>query len=102
MSITEVNPEAIDPIEAKLLEDFSEVKILVVEANARKIHIKANTKVTIIKTITTMVLMVNTTTHVEAKRHQIHQGNNYGQFRGRSCGRGRANYHGCGLGRSYY
>ena len=30
------------------------------------------------------------------------QGNNYGQFRGRSCGRGRGNYHGCGGSRSNY
>ena len=58
--------EAVDPIEAKLLDDFSEVKILVVEANATKVHIKVNTKVTIIKAITTKVLMVNTTTHIEA------------------------------------
>ena len=66
MRITEVNLEAIDPIEAKLLDDFSEVKIFMVEANITKIHIKANTKVTIIKAITTKVLMINTTTHVEA------------------------------------
>ena len=66
MRITEVNLEAVDPIEAKLLDDFSEVKILMVEANATKIHIKVNTKVKIIKAITTKVLMVNTITHVEA------------------------------------
>ena len=66
MRITEVNLEAVDPIEAKLLDSFSEVKILVVEANITKIHIKANTKVTITKVITTKVLMVNTTTHIEA------------------------------------
>ena len=66
MRITEVNLEAIDPIEAKLLDDFSEVKICMVEANVTKIHIKVNTKVTIIKAITTKVLMVNTTTHIEA------------------------------------
>ena len=66
MKITEVNLEATNPIEAKLLDDFSEVKILMVEANSTKIHIKVNTKVTIIKAITTKVLMVNTTTHVEA------------------------------------
>ena len=66
MRITEVNPEAIDPIEAKLLDNFSEVKFLVVEANVIKIHIKVNTKVIIIKAITTKVLMVNTTTHIEA------------------------------------
>ena len=66
MRITEVNLEAIDPLEAKLLDDFSEVKILVVEANVTKIHIKVNTKVTIIKAITTKVLVVNTTTHIVA------------------------------------
>ena len=38
MRITEVNPEAIDVIEAKILHDFSEVKILVVEANILKTH----------------------------------------------------------------
>ena len=66
MRITEVNLEAIDPIEAKLLDNFSEVKILMVEANGTKIHIKVNTKVTIIKAIITKVLVVNTTTHIEA------------------------------------
>ena len=66
MRITEVNLEAIDPIGTKLLDKFSEIKILMVEANATKIHIKANTKVKIIKAITTKVLMVNTTTHIEA------------------------------------
>ena len=30
------------------------------------------------------------------------QGNNYGQFRGRSCGHGRGNYYGCSHGRSNY
>ena len=65
MRITEVNLEAKDPIEAKLLDDFSEVKILAVEANITKIHIKVNTKVTIIKAITTKAIMVNTTTHIE-------------------------------------
>ena len=66
MRITEVNLEAAGHIEAKLLDDFSEVKILMLETNTTKIHIKVNTKVTIIKAITTKVLMVNTTTHVEA------------------------------------
>ena len=66
MRITEVNPEAVDPIEAKILDDFSEVKILMVEANVTKIHIKVNTKVTIIKAITTKVIMIYTTTHLEA------------------------------------
>ena len=64
--ITEVDLEAVDPIEAKLLDDFSEVKILMAEANATQIHIKVNIKVTIIKAIIIKVLEVNITTHVEA------------------------------------
>ena len=65
MRTTEVNPEAIDLIEANILDDFSEVKILMVEANVPKTHIKVNIKVTIIKAITTKAI-VYTTTHVEA------------------------------------
>ena len=49
MRITKYNLEAIDPIEVTLLDDFSEVKILMVEANVAKVHIKVNTKVTIIR-----------------------------------------------------
>ena len=66
MRITEVNPEAIDLIEANILDDFSEVKILMVEANIPKTHIKVNIKVTIIKAITTKAIVVYTTTHIEA------------------------------------
>ena len=66
MRITEVNPEAVDPIEANILDNFSEVKILVAEANIPKTHIKVNIKVTIIKAITTKAIIVCTTTHVEA------------------------------------
>ena len=40
MRITEVNLEAIDLIEANILNDFSEVKILVVEADVLKTHTK--------------------------------------------------------------
>ena len=65
MRITEVNPEAIDLIEANILGDFSEVKILVVEVNVLKIHTKVNIKVTIIKIITTKAIVVYTTTHIE-------------------------------------
>ena len=36
MRITEVNPEAVDPIEANILDDFSEVKFLTAEANVPK------------------------------------------------------------------
>ena len=65
MRITEVNPEAVDIIEANILDDFSEVKILMVEVNALKTHTKVNIKVTIIEVITTKAIMVYTTTHVE-------------------------------------
>ena len=62
MRITEVNPEAIDLINANILD---EVKIHVVEANVLKTHTKVNIKVTIIKVITIKAIMVYTTTHVE-------------------------------------
>ena len=67
MRITEVNPEAVDLIEANILYDFSEVKILVVEANIPKTHIKVNFKVTIIKAITTKAIVIYITTHIEAR-----------------------------------
>ena len=66
MRITKFNPEAIDPIEANILDNFSEVKIIVTEANVPKTHIKVNNKETIIKATTTRAIMVYTTTHVEA------------------------------------
>ena len=94
MRITEVNPEAVDPIEANILDNFSEVKILMAEANVPKTHIKVNIKVTTIKAITTKAIMVQC--------RGYHQGNNYGQFRGRSHGHGRVNYCGCGHSRSNY
>ena len=53
-------------IEANILYDFSEVKILMVEANIFKTHTKVNTKVTIIKVITTKATVVYTIIHVEA------------------------------------
>ena len=63
MTIIEVNLEATHHIEAKLLDDFSEVRILMAEANVTKTHIKDNTKVTIIKVITTKVIVVNIIFH---------------------------------------
>ena len=51
MRIIEVNPDAIDLIEAKILDDFSEVKIHMVEVNSVKIHTKANIRITITKAI---------------------------------------------------
>ena len=65
MRIIEVNPEAIDLIEAKILDDFSEVKIHVVEVNAVKIHTKANIRVTITKVIITKAIVIYIITHIE-------------------------------------
>ena len=65
MRIIEVNPEAIDLIEAQILVDFSEVKICVVEVNAVKTRTKANIKVTATKVIITKVIMAYTITHIE-------------------------------------
>ena len=65
MRIVEVNPETIDLTEAKILVNFSEVKIHVVEVNGVKIHTKANIRVIAIKAIITKVIMVYTITHVE-------------------------------------
>ena len=65
MRIIEVNPEAVDLMEAKILDNFSEVKILMVEVNAVKIHTKANIRVTITKVIITKAIVVYITTHIE-------------------------------------
>ena len=65
MRIIEVNPEARDLIEAKILDDFSEVKICMVEVKALKIHTKDNIRVTIIKVIITKAIVVYITTHIE-------------------------------------
>ena len=65
MRIIEVNPEGMDPIETNILDNFSEAKIHMVEANVPKTHTKVNIKVTIIKVITTKAIMVYTTTHME-------------------------------------
>ena len=65
MRITEVNPEAVDLIEAKILVNFSEVKICVVGVNAVKTHTKANIRVITIKAIITKAIMVCIITHIE-------------------------------------
>ena len=72
MKITEVNLEAVDHMEVKLQDDFSEVKIPMAEANVIKILIRDNTKATIIKAVAIRVIAVNVVTHVEAN----YQGNN--------------------------
>ena len=66
MRIIEVNPEVVNLIDANILDNFSEVKILMVEANILNTHTKVNIKVAIIKVITTKATMVYTTIHVEA------------------------------------
>ena len=58
-------PRGCRPIEAKILDDFSEVKICVVESDALKIHTKANIRVTITKVIITKEIVVYITTHIE-------------------------------------
>ena len=65
LRIVEVSPEAVDLIEAKILDNFSEVKICVVEINAVKICTKANIRVTITKVIITKAIMVYIITHIE-------------------------------------
>ena len=65
MRIMEVNPEAIDFTETKILDDFSEVKIHVAEVNTVKIHTKANIRVTATKVIITKAIVVYITPHVE-------------------------------------
>ena len=65
MRTIEVDQEAADLIEVKILDDFSEVKIHMVEVNAVKIRTKANIRVTIIKVIITKAIMVYITTHIE-------------------------------------
>ena len=65
MRITEINPEVADLIEANILDDFSEDKILMVEANVLKSHTKVNIKITIIKVINTKATMVYTTTPID-------------------------------------
>ena len=62
MRITEVNLEAIDLTEAKILVNFSEVKIHMVEVNAIKTHTRANIRVIAIKAIITKAIMVYTIT----------------------------------------
>ena len=65
MRITEVNPEAIDLIEAKILVNFSEVKIHMVKVNTIKTHTKANIRVIAIKAIIPKAIMVYIITHIE-------------------------------------
>ena len=65
MRIIEVNPEGVDPIEAKLQVISSEAKIFVAEANKIKIHTKANIRMMTIKAIITRAIKDFIITHVE-------------------------------------
>ena len=65
MRIIEVNPEGIDPIEAKIQAISSEAKIFVAGANEIKIHTKANIKMMAIKAIITRAIEDFIITHVE-------------------------------------
>ena len=71
MRIIEVNLEDVDPTEAKIQVNFSEVKICVVEVNTIKIHTKANIKTVAIKVIITKVIEVYIITHTEISNRAI-------------------------------
>ena len=66
MRITEVNIETLDLMVTNILDNFSEVKILVAEVNIPKTHFMVKIKATIIKATTTKAIMVYTTTHIKA------------------------------------
>ena len=65
MRIIEVNPEAVDPIEAKIQDIPLEAKISVAEVNETRIHTKANIKMTAIKAIITRVIEDFIIIHIE-------------------------------------
>ena len=65
MRITEVNPEAVDPIEAKIQDVPLEAKISVAEVKETRKHTKANIKMTAIKVIITRVIEAFFIIHVE-------------------------------------
>ena len=75
MRIIEVSLEDIDPTEAKIQVNFSEVKIHVVEVNAIKIHTKANIKTIAIKVIITKGIKVYIITHTEISNRAITMAN---------------------------
>ena len=98
MRIIEVNPEDVDPIEAKIQVISSEAKIFMAEANEIKIHTKANIK--------KVGYQSNNYQGNQGFYHNPHrnfsQGSSYGYSRGRSHGHSRGNYCGCGHCRSNY
>ena len=65
MRIIEVNPEVIDPIEAKIQDVPLEAKISMAEVNEIRTHTKANIKMMAIKVIITRVIKDFIVIHVE-------------------------------------
>ena len=65
MRIIEVNPEAIDPIEAKIQDILLEAKVSVAEVKETRAHTKANIKMTAIEAIITRVIEDFIIIHVE-------------------------------------
>ena len=65
MRIIEVNPEAVDPIEAKMQDVLLEAKISVAEVKETRTHTKANIKMTAIKAIITRVIEDFIMVHIE-------------------------------------
>ena len=65
MRIIEVNPEAVDPIEAKIQVVPLEAKLSVAEVKETRTHTKANIKMMAIKTIITRVIKDFIIIHVE-------------------------------------
>ena len=65
MRIIEVNPETIDPIEAKIQDVPLEAKISVAEVKEIRTHTKVNTKMTAIKAIITRVIEDFIIIHIE-------------------------------------
>ena len=65
MRIIEVNPEAIDPIEAKIQDIPLEAKISVAEVKETRTHTKANIKMMAIRAIITRVIKDFIIIHIE-------------------------------------
>ena len=65
MRIIEVNPEVIDPIEAKIQDVLLETKISMPEVKEIRTHTKANIKMMAIKAIITRVIKDFIIIHVE-------------------------------------
>ena len=65
MRIIEVNPEVVDPIEAKIQDFPLEAKISIAEVKEIRTHTKTNIKMMAIKAIITRVIEDSITIHVE-------------------------------------